>query len=880
MSNFQFANLTINNSTTCFANDANTVDLLNMGHIDHLMSLEREKEAYDFLVKHIFAPINPTNSKRLVDLNAIALAASILSDTDRVAEVDEFIERALEFHKDDWRIVEQIANIYNSIEHRGYLINDKFIRAKTEIVNGLFADSHLRDRVIALRLFVQMMPRVLNDENKTDAANFFVNMADILYYHRGYPLQSLTDISKIPDYQDKPYKIPQYAIAAVDKEGNPIFYNIPASFESAKNDGERWRWTLDQAAKLDPQVYIDTLITHAYICQELYDNGNLLSKYDPIYQFEIRKNNPQLTALINMLKTLKDDETVAHVPGGIKYFKLPDEHNFIKIFREIYEKQSRFGDTLAQIYLHRNQFTKAAKIYETRINSLANDSKYSHIVKEYRQALSQIKDNWGEFARGSTIDGTNANLRYVFRNGKHVKLSIQKFKKKVVIDEIKSSIAKYKKINALDTLVPDTFDRRFFNVLSIARNDMPVEQTLQKINEAKEKYLEKEIITIDKDLIPAKDHFDSAVIFHLPVSEPGFYFVKAEMENGNISNAIVRLNDTVIVQRELMDSFCWFVADAVTGEPIKNANVQCFNFHKTESSQKNKKKYLMMQSIERKTDKNGLAFVDKKILKNKSDDRTYHQFLTIASNADGRFATHGLDNILPDNNKQNFNKEYKQVKSFVITDRPVYRPNDKVELKVWISTVQYDKKNVSEWAGKNIGYTISDPDGKRILQNDKVKLDNYGSTTATFNLPQKAALGSYSIYFYSDERMFIPYNDECFLVEEYKKPEYEVTVDSPVEPVTLGDKFNVKISAKYFFGSPVTEATVCYKVLRNKVDLSWYPVRLWDWFYGNGYSWFAYECSWIQGWEKWGCHRPRVSQSYQHGYNYRSDDYIAQPELV
>jgi uncharacterized protein YfaS (alpha-2-macroglobulin family) len=38
-------------------------------------------------------------------------------------------------------------------------------------------------------------------------------------------------------------------------------------------------------------------------------------------------------------------------------------------------------------------------------------------------------------------------------------------------------------------------------------------------------------------------------------------------------------------------------------------------------------------------------------------------------------------------------------------------------------------------------------------------------------------------------------------VEEYKKPEYEVKIDAPKEPVQLGDKFSVAISADYYFGA-------------------------------------------------------------------------------
>ena len=64
-----------------------------------------------------------------------------------------------------------------------------------------------------------------------------------------------------------------------------------------------------------------------------------------------------------------------------------------------------------------------------------------------------------------------------------------------------------------------------------------------------------------------------------------------------------------------------------------------------------------------------------------------------------------------------------------------------------------------------------------------------------------------------------------FRVEEYKKPEFEVTVDAPTEPVMLGEKITATIKAKYYFGSPVTKAKVKYKVLRTSYTDDWYPRR-------------------------------------------------------
>jgi uncharacterized protein YfaS (alpha-2-macroglobulin family) len=40
--------------------------------------------------------------------------------------------------------------------------------------------------------------------------------------------------------------------------------------------------------------------------------------------------------------------------------------------------------------------------------------------------------------------------------------------------------------------------------------------------------------------------------------------------------------------------------------------------------------------------------------------------------------------------------EYNAVKVFTITDRPVYRPNNKVKYKFWVRSAKYDMEDVSD----------------------------------------------------------------------------------------------------------------------------------------------------------------------------------------
>jgi uncharacterized protein YfaS (alpha-2-macroglobulin family) len=130
--------------------------------------------------------------------------------------------------------------------------------------------------------------------------------------------------------------------------------------------------------------------------------------------------------------------------------------------------------------------------------------------------------------------------------------------------------------------------------------------------------------------------------------------------------------------------------------------------------------------------------------------------------------------------------------------------------------------------------------------------DAYGGLGGKWKLPEGATLGEYRL-------TVVNHGGGSFRVEEYKKPEYEVTIDAPEKPIKLGDTVTAKITARYYFGSPVTEARVKYKVLRTSYDEPWFPPGPWDWLYGPGYWWFAEDYSWYPGWRRWGIGRPYPS---------------------
>ncbi|MGB6691714.1 MAG: MG2 domain-containing protein [Terracidiphilus sp.] len=141
-------------------------------------------------------------------------------------------------------------------------------------------------------------------------------------------------------------------------------------------------------------------------------------------------------------------------------------------------------------------------------------------------------------------------------------------------------------------------------------------------------------------------------------------------------------------------------------------------------------------------------------------------------------------------------------RAYVYTDRPVYRPGHTVHIKGIVRNEKDDTLVLPD--EKTISLRVTGPDDKVVLTRD-VPVSAHGTVTADLNLESDAALGYYSINVGTA-------GAGSFYVEEYKKPEYQVTVKPAVQRVLQGNSIQATIEARYFFGEPVAGAKVKYVV--------------------------------------------------------------------
>ncbi|MCA1626420.1 MAG: hypothetical protein LC742_00405, partial [Acidobacteria bacterium] len=147
--------------------------------------------------------------------------------------------------------------------------------------------------------------------------------------------------------------------------------------------------------------------------------------------------------------------------------------------------------------------------------------------------------------------------------------------------------------------------------------------------------------------------------------------------------------------------------------------------------------------------------------------------------------------------------------SYIYTDRPVYRPNQRVYFKGILRG--RDDRGYSMPESNVVNVSVEDPNGARIYEKE-LPLSPRGTFNGEVEIGDEAPLGSYNI----SVSNFNGAAGSYFEVLEYKKPEYKVSVTTAQKFVPVGQQMQFNVGARYFFGAPVTKANVKYYIYRSR----------------------------------------------------------------
>src|SRR5438270_2636260 len=296
----------------------------------------------------------------------------------------------------------------------------------------------------------------------------------------------------------------------------------------------------------------------------------------------------------------------------------------------------------------------------------------------------------------------------------------------------------------------------------------------------------------------------------LPV---GAYLLEAK--SGSLSaRDVVMITDASIVLKSSSKQALIYFCNAVTGAPIANAEVALW-----ESYYINDK--WQWRKLRQTTNHDGLAPF---ALKGNDGYRTL--FAAAVSNDRQAFSS-GYAN--------GYNRNDQAWRIYAFTDRPVYRPKETVQWK--FIARRFADGVYSTPANQVVEYQINDPHGTKVGEG-RATLNAFGSAWSSLELAEQLPLGEYQIQFWDQGRTNHIGDAKLFRLEEYKLPEFKVSVKTPEEDgrkkaFRLGEKVEVNIQADYYFGGPVSNASVEVVVYQNPFYHYWYPHHDYAWYYDD-----------------------------------------------
>lgn len=143
----------------------------------------------------------------------------------------------------------------------------------------------------------------------------------------------------------------------------------------------------------------------------------------------------------------------------------------------------------------------------------------------------------------------------------------------------------------------------------------------------------------------------------------------------------------------------------------------------------------------------------------------------------------------------------RELLAHVYTDKPIYRPGHTAHFKAVLR--QRTPAGLQPLDRQTVEVSIAD-NADRVLYRETLRVDEFGTVSADFPVPRSAALGYYAILVKSGDLQATG----TFEVQEYRKPEFDVTLAADSRFITQGRDATVKVSARYFFGQPVANAAV------------------------------------------------------------------------
>lgn len=324
------------------------------------------------------------------------------------------------------------------------------------------------------------------------------------------------------------------------------------------------------------------------------------------------------------------------------------------------------------------------------------------------------------------------------------------------------------------------------------------------------KNIEQEKDTFNKTLIetfkinmPLNESFEEVdTTFYLKTGDCGIYeyitYPSGMRETDKMSKSYYTVTNLTFIKKAISaDTTAYYVLDRITGKQINKVDIEIYNYEWTGNQ------YEMTPSYTGKTNSKGYAELPRMIVSNNNE-------ITVLKKQNDRYFS--TTSHKPYFNNYNSSEDVQQ-RINVFTDRAIYRPGQTVYFKAITYELGKNKQEVT--TDKKIRFELINANGESINEVN-LTTNEFGSASGTFILPSDGLNGSYHILANK-----MPYTN--FLVEEYKRPNFEVTVTESDNEISFGEAVTLHGDVKAFAGYPLPGTQIRFTVKR-------YIHPFWRWF--------------------------------------------------
>ena len=299
------------------------------------------------------------------------------------------------------------------------------------------------------------------------------------------------------------------------------------------------------------------------------------------------------------------------------------------------------------------------------------------------------------------------------------------------------------------------------------------------------------------------DYDEHSTLIALPAMQRGQYYLVFSNNIGfnNYEDLIIapfQVSELSYFTLDTDDYENIYIVNRETGEPM--SDVKAYFWKKGYSYKTRDYKYTSLGNAI--SDKNGFLVAPSACSDSNFIIDLYYQNDTLLASTNEYFSKNTTKN------RVTFETEF-------YTDRSIYRPGQTVQFKG--ITLRKDGSYYSIDANREVVVKFSDPN-LQLIDTLRFTSDEFGGFSGNFAIPTDRIRGTYHID-------VVHGSGTTIKVEDYKRPTFEVTLESPENKYKIGDSVTISGKVAALSGFGLDNVNFRYEVTR----ITTFPFRCWNW---------------------------------------------------